>query len=304
VLVGVHGGTLEARVQALEAELAAVRRAALPRSRAVAAVDGSPPVEPEVQAAGPPVSDRRGVVKLLAASAAGAVAGVALKGQPVAADDGQPVVQGGDNQAQTATFLSASSDQGLVLWSEVGQGLETDGSYGNALFNAGGDSPVGLPAWAGTLWVDNGGNWWGATENNDDDGKWRKIIGPQTAGALHLLDSPKRVYDSRPGEPPNIDPKSPLSANTARAIDPKGNLSGVPPQARGVLITFTIAPLALGGFATAWPSGPWPGTSNVNFAAGQPIATTTVVGLGPDGKFLVQSNVSTNIVIDVVGYYL
>ena len=302
--MGVQDNTLEARVQALEAELAAVRRAALPRSRAVVAVDGSAPDEPEVQADGPPVSDRRGVVKLLAATAAGAVAGVALKGQPVAADDGEPVVQGDLNEAQTATLLRASNDQALVLWSDVGQGLETDGSYGNALFNAGGDSPVGLPAWAGTLWVDEGGNWWGATENNDVDGKWRKIIGPQTVGALHLLPSPKRVYDSRPGEPPAIDPKSPLSPNIARSIDPKGNLSGVPAQARGVLITLTMAPLAQGGFASAWPSGDWPKTSNVNFNAGQPIAATTVVGLGPDGKFLVLANVSTNVVIDVVGYYL
>jgi hypothetical protein len=95
-----------------------------------------------------------------------------------------------------------------------------------------------------------------------------------------------------------------LTPNVARTIDPKGNSSGVPAQARGVLVTLTAAPLAQGGWVAAWPSGGWPGTSNVNFNANQPIATTTVVGLAPGGTFLVQASVATNIVIDIVGYYL
>ena len=298
--MGVRDDTLEARVRALEAELLALRKGVRTQSARTATTEAVEPTEPT----GPPLSDRRGVVKLLAATAAGAVAGVALKGQPVAADDGQPVIQGGVNNAQTATILNTSDDQGLVLWSETGQGLETDGAYGNALFNSGGESPIGRPAWAGTLWVDEDGNWWGATEDNEDDGKWRKIIGPDTTGALHLLPSPKRVYDSRPGEPPAIDPKSPLSPNIPRSIDPKGNSSGVPALARAVLITLTAAPLAAPGWIAAWPSGSWPGTSNVNFNPNQPIAATTVVGLGADGKFLVMSAASTNVLIDVVGYYI
>jgi len=71
-----------------------------------------------------------------------------------------------------------------------------------------------------------------------------------------------------------------------------------------VLITMTIPALAAGGFATVWPSGAWPGTSNINFSPNQNIATTTVVGLGPGGTFLVQSNVATNVIIDIAGYYL
>ena len=141
-------------------------------------------------------------------------------------------------------------------------------------------------------------------DSDGTDGKWRKLAGPDTAGALHLLASPKRVYDSRPGEPPAIDPKSPLTPNVARTIDPKANSSGVPAQARGVLVTLTVPSLAAGGFATVWPSGAWPGTSNINFGPNQTIATTTVVGLGPGATFLVQSNVATNVLIDIVGYYL
>jgi hypothetical protein len=251
------------------------------------------------------VSDRRGIVKLLAAGAAGAVAGAALHGQPASAADNDPVLQGKENHATHVTTLTATDNTALYLWSDAYQGLEADGAYGNALFTAGGDPPLGNGAWAGTLWVDKDGNWWAATHSDPQDAHWRKLAGQNTAGALHVLDAPKRVYDSRPVEPPTaIGPKVPLTPNAPRSVDPAGNGGGVPARARGVLITLTMAPLAAGGFAIVWPSGGWPGTSNVNFNAHQPIAATTVVGLGADAKFLVQANVSTDVVIDVVGYYL
>jgi hypothetical protein len=302
--VGVQDNTLEARVQALEAELATMRRTGGSRSRSGKATthDERPAISESVPA-GPPVADRRGVVKLLAASAVGAVAGAAINGQHVAATDTQPILQGEENNGTKVTWIYASDDTALACESDGGYGMGCWGPFGNAWFFPFTEPPHGQPGDIGGLWVDDDGNWWAATADGVD-AKWRKLAGPETAGALHLLPSPKRVYDSRPGEPPSIDPKSPLSPNIARSIDPKGNSSGVPTQARGVLITLTIAPLASGGFATVWPSGDWPGTSNANFNAGQPIAATTVVGLGPDAKFLVQSNVSTNVVIDIVGYYL
>ena len=291
---------LAARVEALEAELAVMRRAGGLRS---SSREVPKAIGPEVTAS-LPMSDRRGVVKLLAGSAAGAVAGVALHGQKAAAADGDPLVLGTVNDASTLTEVHTSNDTALFLTSGSSYGLETNGDAGNALFTATGASPVGTPAFAGTLWIDGDGNWWGATRSDIDDGQWRKLAGPETAGALHLLSSPRRVYDSRPAEPPAIGPKAALDPNSARSIDPLGNSSGVPSSARGVLVTLTIAEPTAGGFATAWPSGPWPGTSNINFNAGQNIATTTVVGLGSDAKFLVLANVATHVLIDIVGYYL
>jgi hypothetical protein len=95
-----------------------------------------------------------------------------------------------------------------------------------------------------------------------------------------------------------------LTPNVARTIDPKANSSGVPETARGVMITLTVPALAAARFVTVWPSGSWPGTSNINFSSYQSIATTTVVGLAPGATFLVQSNVKTNVIIDITGYYL
>jgi hypothetical protein len=290
---------LAARVEALEAELAVMRRAGGLRS---SSREVPKAIGPEVTAS-LPMSDRRGVVKLLAASAAGAVAGVALHGQKAAAADGEAVIQGQDNIGTNMTFIHASDETALGCRSDNGYGIGCWGPYGNALFVPFDQSPLAYTSDMGALWVDNEGNWWAATADGPDS-KWRKFAGPETAGALHLLASPKRVYDSRPGEPPAIDPKSPLTSNVVRSIDPAGNSSGVPSSARGVLVTLTIAEPAAGGFATAWPSGPWPGTSNINFNAGQNIATTTVVGLGSDARFLVLANVATHVLIDIVGYYL
>ena len=292
-------GGLQARVEALEAELAVIRNGPRPRSRPVETTHA----EQQHVSADPPVSDRRGVVKLLAASAVGAVAGTALNGRQAAADDGQPVIQGEDNNGTKMTFIYASDATAVGCHSDNGYGIGCWGPYGNALFFPFDQSPLPYTSDMGALWVDNEGNWWAATADGTDS-KWRKLAGPETAGTLHLLASPKRVYDSRPGESPPIDPKSPLTPNIARTIDPKLNSSGVPSVARGVLVTLTIPALAAGGFATIWPSGAWPGTSNINFSPNQNIATTTVVGLGAGATFLVQANVATNVVIDIVGYYL
>jgi hypothetical protein len=152
------------------------------------------------------------------------------------------------------------------------------------------------------LWVDADGNWWGSTRNSDTDAHWRKLAGPATAGALHVLPVPVRVYDSRPDEAPTGGTKSPLQPNRSRTVDVTRSKSGVPTEARAVLITLTVTNTAGPGYVTAWPSGTWPGTSTINFSTAQSIATTTVVGL--DGAtFLVQSNTSTDVVVDVVGYY-
>jgi hypothetical protein len=157
------------------------------------------------------------------------------------------------------------------------------------------------------LYVDAAGNWWASTKDIDPTqgpGLWRKLAGPTTAGQLHLLPTPIRVYDSRPGQAPvAVGVKIPTVGNTPRSVDTTANGSGVPMGASAVLINLTITAPQAPGFATAWPAGPWPGTSSINFAADQDIATTTVVGCGLGASILVQSNTITDFLIDVIGYY-
>jgi hypothetical protein len=253
----------------------------------------------------PLTADRRGMVKLLAAGAVGAVTGAAvLAAKPAAALDGQPVLLGQANPSTLATQITAATEDGLRLTGgSNGYGVVADGNYGNAWFPGSGLDPLGTTGDIGALWVDQDGNWWAATVNGSD-GNWRKLAGPGSAGQLHILPTPVRVYDSRPNLPPTaVQPKTPTTGNTPRTIDTTANGSNVPLTATAVLLTLTIAAPSAAGFASVWPSGGFPGTSSINFGAGQNIATTTVSGCGPSATVQVLSNVSTDFLVDVIGYY-
>jgi hypothetical protein len=281
---------IEARIAALEAEIGSLKELVAADSEGVPSA---------------PLSDRRGMVKLLAATAVGAVTGAALLGaQPAAAAQGGPASVGVDNLSTEATGFHASGSSGVVAQGDSGVGIIADGVLGNAWFPGGGESPAGTDGLPGILWVDGGGNWWAATVDSPTDGVWRKLAGPSTAGQLHILPVPVRVYDSRPNQPPlAVGPKSPTVGNTSRTIDTTANGSNVPFGATGVLVNLTIAGPQAPGFASAWPGGSYPGTSSVNFAAGQNVAATTVVGCGPSATIQVLSNTVTDFLIDVIGYY-
>ena len=281
---------VDARIAALESELKSLKTL----------------VAGETEAA-PSTSDRRGMIKLVAASAVGAMTGAAmLNAQPAAAADGDNFQTGQINDATSPTILNTAGNSAFVVNGDGGYGIETDGGLANALFNGTGEDPLvlGLGGTLGALYVDGAGDWWAATVTDPSNPSWRKLAGPQSAGQLHLLDAPVRVYDSRPGESPTaVGPKAPTASNSAVTIDTRQNSSGVPTTANAVLINLTIAGPQGGGFASVWPSGPFPGTSNINFTPGQNIAATATVGCGPGASILVMSNTVTDFIIDVSGYY-
>ncbi len=252
-----------------------------------------------------PTSGRRGMIKLVAATAVGAVTGAAfLNSQPAAAADGYPVMQGNFNESTSPTLINSTDNTALILNGQGGYGLISAGNIANALFSGSGDPPLGTGGEVGALYVDGAGDWWAATTLDATNAVWRKLAGPQSAGQLHLLSTPVRVYDSRPGEAPTaVGPKAPTDGNIERSIDTRQNNSGVPTTANAVLINLTIAGPQGGGFASVWPSGPFPGTSNINFTPGQNIATSAVVGCGPGATIQVMSNTVTDFLIDVSGYY-
>ncbi len=278
---------IEARIDALEAEISSLKRALVETDD------------------GPVTSDRRGMVKLLAATAVGAVTGAAILGaQPAAALHGGPMLKGQINEGTEETLVTNHNGSAFLLnASSVGYGVQTRGATANALFNATGEAPLGSTALAGALYVDGAGDWWAAVTGNAPS-VWLKLAGPSTAGQLHVLTAPVRVYDSRPGEAPaTVGPKAQTEINVARTIDTTVNSSGVPQGANAVLITLTIAGPTTAGFATTWPGGAIPGTSTINFSPGQNIATTTTVGCGPLATIQVLSNSVTDFLVDVIGYY-
>ena len=135
-------------------------------------------------------------------------------------------------------------------------------------------------------------------------GTWRRLAGPSTAGAFVPLAAPVRVYDSRGAFPPAIGPKTPLVGDTPRTVDCTGNSSGVPVGASGVLVNLVATGTSAAGFMTIYQDGiPWPGTSNLNYAANQTVAVTTFSALSTAAKVAVRANVATDVVVDVLGFY-
>ena len=142
-------------------------------------------------------------------------------------------------------------------------------------------------------------------------GDFTRLGGGSTVGALDLLATPKRVYDSRPGEQPLNSTKGPISGGatgTTRVVDMTNNGSGVPATARAALVTLTIVNTsANGGFLALFRNGAaTPASSSINwFAANQVIATTTVTALDIAARAAVfcPPNSSTNYFVDVIGFY-
>ena len=138
-------------------------------------------------------------------------------------------------------------------------------------------------------------------------GKWRRLAGPNTAGAMTLLPSPVRVYDSRAGQAPlGVGPKTPLLTDLDRVVDCTLASSGVPADALGVLINVTAVGQSGGGWLSVRPNGVgYANTSNVNWTtAGQTAANAATVSCGAGATITVRLGgaTSSNVIVDIAGY--
>jgi hypothetical protein len=116
-----------------------------------------------------------------------------------------------------------------------------------------------------------------------------------------MLPSPVRVYDTRPDNPPTVGPKQPLAPEAARTVDVK--FAGVPANATAAVMSFVVFQTTDHGFASMWPSGNFPGVSQINYAPGQTVGATLICGLS-GGTLLVQSLRECGVAVDVYGYFL
>ena len=135
---------------------------------------------------------------------------------------------------------------------------------------------------------------------------FRKVSGPKTAGAFHVLPKPVRLYDSRPGTTPNIGSKTPLKPGVARTIDLKGNGSGVPVGATAALVTILLVNATAGnGNLTLWANETTPPAANTMVWGGSAGRFTAkeVSAASAQAEVQVVANLKTDIVVDVVGYY-
>ena len=133
-------------------------------------------------------------------------------------------------------------------------------------------------------------------------------VGPQYGRLAHAAAHPVRVYDSRPGQLPATTPKNPFGANNPRTLDLKNNSSGVPAGATAALVNLvaTGTTTAIGGFMAIYRNGiAFPGTSNLNWSGpNQTVAVTTLTALDAQARVNVYAGSITDVVLDVLGYYI
>ncbi len=107
-----------------------------------------------------------------------------------------------------------------------------------------------------------------------------------------------------------LDTRVPAPDGTAQPLLPGqtlvADLSSRPDAPAGstaVLLNVTSTDPAAAGYVRAFPCGPEPDTSTVNFDPGQTAANLAVVRLPADGRVCFTSLVTTNLVVDVSGWY-
>jgi hypothetical protein len=94
-----------------------------------------------------------------------------------------------------------------------------------------------------------------------------------------------------------------LAANGILNVSVAGR-SGVPTDAKAVVVNVTAVESDAPGYLTVFPCGQAvPKTSSVNYKAKQIVANNVTVGVG-GGSVCVYSYAPTNVIVDVTGYYL
>ncbi len=122
---------------------------------------------------------------------------------------------------------------------------------------------------------------------------------------FYPLPQPVRLLDTRAGEPGCDAPGTPIVAGVDRTQLARRTCSNVTIPSNALAITGNITPVPnSGGFVTLYPSNASrPLVANSNFVAGEIVNNVFTVGLGPDGAFKIHALTTTDVVIDVTGYY-
>jgi len=272
---------------------------------------------------------RRSLLQLCGALAVGLVGGAAATRETADATDGSGLVVGTANSATSRTTLQASgaisNDGAFVVtadaadWALEGSSGQV-GVLGSGFIGVTGTGDVGgffsgnLAAISlqpqdakgaptsgdfsrGDILVDATGVMYLCVAAGNP-GTWIKL----SHGGYRPLAAPVRAYDSRHAQEGKLKPGNGDTASP-RAIQITGLVPGVPADAVAVAGNLAVTEASAVGFATLWPSGPWPGTANINFASAD-LSNSFTVGLSPTGQVTVAASSPTHVIVDIAGYIL
>ena len=122
---------------------------------------------------------------------------------------------------------------------------------------------------------------------------------------FYPLPKPIRLLDTRAGQTGCDTPGTPIVGGTDRTQLARRTCDGVTIPANAMAITGNITPIPNAtGFMTLYPSNAdRPMVANANFSAGKIVNNVYTVGLGPDGSFKIYASTTTDVVVDVSGYF-
>lgn len=126
---------------------------------------------------------------------------------------------------------------------------------------------------------------------------------PGNPGSLNFYPvTPCRVSDTRlQSGPLGVQP---VAGGTARDIPVLLSACGIWPTAKAYSLNFTVVPYGPLGYLTAWPAGfPMPVVSTLNSPKGRILANAAIVPAGAGGAISVYASSTTEVVIDINGYF-
>ncbi len=248
---------------------------------------------------------RRRLLHVAAATAAGALGAAAL-GQDAAAANGDPVLLGQDNSGTLPTRISNDGPFGDIS----GPGpiaLELESPGGHLRFiGAPGDTVLGTYP-EGTL-AYNGSSGLEIWQVTTTTPKPTLLARPGTAGAFGFLAPPERVFDSRPGSPPDLPTDGAISTGQTRTIDLLASgTEQIRENVDGVMLNLTVTQTTGAGFLSVYSAALTapPSISSVNWTgSGQTVANLTVSAAQfAQLKVTCGGTGSTHFIIDVLGTY-
>lgn len=170
---------------------------------------------------------------------------------------------------------------------------------------------IGLTASPSLGWAVAG---WSGTADNASTSTSNSVTMPAAARTVSVQyvdvpDVPLDFHTLSPCRVVNTQSGAPLASGVPRIFSIAGSC-GVPASAKAVALNITILSPTANGNVALWPANQAkPGTSSINFGAGQNRANNGILSLATDGSgdlsaqsFLVDSG-TVHLILDVAGYF-
>ncbi len=121
---------------------------------------------------------------------------------------------------------------------------------------------------------------------------------------FNSLGSPLRLMDTRAGQSACYAPAAPMTGGTVYTQETQVPCSNLTAAARGLVGNVSTVNAITNGFLTFWPSNTaQPTTATSNYQTGRVFNRHFTVGLGPDAAFKRFTSSTTDLIIDISGFF-